>query len=645
MLRLVTHTAILSLSLLFTYYSSAAVVDYSREREVYQLAQQALAESDIPQFSLLRKQLQGYPLVGYLDYEQLRSEFNHLPTSKIDSFLIEYEDRYISRKLKASWLAYLGKNQYWSLFKQYYDDSLASDSNRCYLLRAELSLETEQQTTLHAASKLWLQAYSMPNARDPLFNAVKQAGMLSPAMAFNRFQLAYAAKNDGIARIMLPQLNTQDKKTAQHLLSPERDKAFWLAELARPLPSLSLDSAVIKRVLERLSAIDNDAIAQLMSHYQLSQLNSDDRLAVKRLNAWYMAKTSAATATAWLDLQAENELTALVEQQLRFSLQSKNWPQYLSYYDKADKSLQQLSEWRYWKAIADIKSGDEKSSKQAVKILNQLAGERNYYGFLAARYFKQDVFIEDENYQHNRAISSHVFDKLSPAIELYYLGEERQANNEWYYNSRSLSKKQHHEAGILANQIGWHARAIHSFAAAKQFDAIAERFPLAFNYTFTVNAKKVGVDTGWLMSMARQESGFSPLAQSHKGALGVLQLMPATAKKVARKNHLSYSRSRLFEADYNIQLASLYLQEMLETFDYNYILATAAYNAGPTRVREWLSLRPIDDDWAHWVATIPYKETRNYVQNILAYSRIYQAKTPTEDLKLTLFQQDKSNEL
>ena len=317
----------------------------------------------------------------------------------------------------------------------------------------------------------------------------------------------------------------------------------------------------------------------------------------------------------------------LQEFELRFALQAKNWLSYKNVYAQTPDSIQNKPEWLYWYAIAQLKSGKKSINpdKQPELILKALAKQRNFYGFLAAE--------QNNNSQysiHNTAtditLGTQVAAKLAAAFELYHLGQNREANRDWYFVTRNFDHQQWQQAAVLANQQQWYERSIQAYAKAQLWDMVDARFPLAFAEDFKKHSDIQNIDASWLFAMARQESAFSPQARSHVGARGLLQLMPKTAKKVAQSLNLPFNVKKLNEPSYNITLGSRYLKDLLIKFNNNYILATAAYNAGPHRVNEWLGLRPISEDWVHWVATIPYEETRKYVQNILTYSVIYQSR-------------------
>ena len=136
-------------------------------------------------------------------------------------------------------------------------------------------------------------------------------------------------------------------------------------------------------------------------------------------------------------------------------------------------------------------------------------------------------------------------------------------------------------------------------------------------------AKATALPLQWLFAIARQESAFMPDARSQVGALGLMQLMPDTARQVARGLRTKISADQLLQPATNIRLGSAYLSDLLERYDGNRILATAAYNAGPKRISSLLKSQTTALPADVWVETLPFKETREYVQSVLAFSVIY----------------------
>jgi soluble lytic murein transglycosylase len=213
---------------------------------------------------------------------------------------------------------------------------------------------------------------------------------------------------------------------------------------------------------------------------------------------------------------------------------------------------------------------------------------------------------------------------IQRAIELFHIGETTTANREWYYTTRNLSESQWQAAAELANRHQWDNRSIMSMIKASYWNDMSLRFPLTYQPPMTKAGKQLNVESNLLLAIARQESALSPNAVSPAGARGLMQMMPATAKNTARKFGIKYRNSNdLFNVDKNIDLCSKYYKQLLEQFNNNRIVASAGYNAGPHRANRWLEKSDGLLDFDMWVETIPFKETRGYVQNILAFSAIY----------------------
>lgn len=150
-------------------------------------------------------------------------------------------------------------------------------------------------------------------------------------------------------------------------------------------------------------------------------------------------------------------------------------------------------------------------------------------------------------------------------------------------------------------------------------------------------------ETAVVLSIIRQESSFASHAVSPAGARGLMQIMPATAKQVAQKKRKNFSVQKLnSNPDFNVELGSTYFADLLKRFNGSYILAIAAYNAGPTNVNRWLRSigRPQEDiDPIDWIERIPFSETRNYVQRVLENLHIYRRHLNYPETDLTVWQQ------
>ena len=259
-----------------------------------------------------------------------------------------------------------------------------------------------------------------------------------------------------------------------------------------------------------------------------------------------------------------------------------------------------------------------------VTTLNGLASERSFYGFIASQKLKKPLELNN----NNSKLSDTALEKVAthPGIvrarELYLIGESIDARREWHHAIKNMSSEERGYAAHLANIWGWHHQAIIAAARSDDRDNLDLRFPRAYPDIVAAKAQQHGVESEWIYSLIRQESAFAPTARSPAGALGMMQLMPSTAKQVSRKLGLNFNTHSLLDPENNILLGTQYLSDLLQRFEGNIVLATAAYNAGPNRAKRWQpESSPMAGDI--WIETIPIHETREYVKNILTYQAIY----------------------
>ena len=188
-------------------------------------------------------------------------------------------------------------------------------------------------------------------------------------------------------------------------------------------------------------------------------------------------------------------------------------------------------------------------------------------------------------------------------------------------------------AAKLAQQWQWDEIAIFTIAKVKYWDDVAMRFPLSYADKVHENALQQKLDPAILFGLIRRESAFNKNAHSPAGARGLMQIMPKTGRKIARHfNERWHGSNSLYNPVTNLKYGAYYYQKLLKQFDGHYAIALAAYNAGPNRVKQWLPEETTPADI--WIETIPYRETREYVTSVLAYTLIYQQRTAQENLTM-----------
>ena len=330
---------------------------------------------------------------------------------------------------------------------------------------------------------------------------------------------------------------------------------------------------------------------------------------------------------SWLDATLVRMKDAeLVELRARLAIWEQDWRGLEGWVKRMPMALQKEDRWRYWLARSLEVQGRQKPARE---LYLETANLRGFYGFMAAQRTGVPYRIKNQSVGHKvpdwRTASSR-WPFLVRVRELLAMNEITAARSEWIHNMDRNPVAQRLEFGHIALNQGWHELAILSSIRAEAWDAIDLRFPLPLKRTFSQMAQERTMNTSLLYAISRQESALYPLAQSPVGARGLMQLMPATAKETAAKLGVPYrNEQQLFDPAMNIRLGSAYLKRLLDVYDGNRILAAAAYNAGPGRVKRWREQstnKPMDV----WVESIPYRETRNYVQNVLSFDLIYQHK-------------------
>jgi soluble lytic murein transglycosylase len=193
------------------------------------------------------------------------------------------------------------------------------------------------------------------------------------------------------------------------------------------------------------------------------------------------------------------------------------------------------------------------------------------------------------------------------------------------------------EAALVAKLVGDGESSFLAVRAAKK--ALQKNIVLIDGgYPRVKTPSGLAVERPLALAVARQESEFDPRATSPSGAMGLIQLLPRTAKETAKKADIRFDKSRLYDPEYNLLIGSKYLSRMIDNYDGSYVMAIAAYNAGPGNVKKWVRrMGTPDNDFnnaINWIEKIPFSETRNYVQRVMENLQVYRRLESDEKLKL-----------
>jgi len=571
------------------------------------------------------KLLRDYVLWPDLRAVYLRTRLDKVDTSEVQGFLDAYGTLKPARELRYRYVLQLARDEkfaeYLTIYQQFYQ-GLEIAKLDCIALNAEL-IEGRENRIVTRATDLWLVGKSQADECEPVFESLRERNLLGSKQYAERFNLAIAEQQYSLARYLSRSLDESYLQQANDWLRAQNKPLEFLAAHKDPDDS-KLGRDQLTYAIGKL-ALDDPLLAR-QKWQEISARHAftgQQRNEVARHIALWAARDHLPGAREMLlALPAEAANTEVRRWLARTGLHDQNWLEVMRNIDAMPDEEQQKEEWQYWKAVA-LQSSDE--SDRAHEIFAELAVERSYYGFLAADMIGSEyVFSHNPLADDNATIARlAAMPALIRARELFLVGLDGRGRSEWDAVIRGLDRDQKLQAAILAHRWGWHSRAISAVAKAGEFDDLDIRYPLPWRMDFERSSKDAGIAHSWAYGIARSESLFMRDVRSSAGAIGVMQLMPATGKETALEIQLPYAgRTTLTDSSSNIRLGTVYLGKMYERFADNRVLATAAYNAGPHRVKSWLPESGYRDARV-WIENIPFRETRKYVRRVLADEAIF----------------------
>ena len=628
-------TLILSLSgLLLSSYSANAIAfsdaqKIGTQRNQFEAAQRALSRGHSRTYQRLERQLRDYPLHTYLKLNEYTRGLNHLAPTQIKDFISENAGTPVSTKLRHRWLKSLARRGRWQLFiDNYYPNN--DRQLQCYF--ASALIKTKQTDRAYAVLEgLWVTKKSLPRQCNSPIAKWNKSGSLSNELVWQRIHLTMVAGRSRLARYLARYL-PKNERFWVNMWSKIRRNPEYLVKAHAYFPDNARPKMLRWMIVDGLSRMARKDPLQaaplwqkLESIYAFKPLERERIL--RRLSIALLKDNSneAQTWIAKLDINLVDD--KLSSWHVMTAISDQDWASALDWINRLSPELQQKPKWIYWRARA-LEAVGELDEARSHYLVN--TDSRNYYGFLAADRIGQVYRLTHRPVGY----STKNMDKIEkiPAIlrarELLALKRASDARREWNYAVARMSHPQMLTAARLASEWQWPDRAILTLAQAKYWDDLELRFPLTHQELVINQAQKHKINPAWAFAVIRQESAFTPDAKSHAGAIGLMQLMPRTARQVARRLRVSMrnTRTALLNITTNVRLGVGYLKRISDRYNGNPVLATAAYNAGASRVKSWLPEAGTSLPADVWVEMVPFNETRKYLKRVLTYTVIYEKR-------------------
>ena len=566
----------------------------------------------------------SHPLAAYPQYWWLVSQlglasnFGVTNAADIRAFLTTHADSVVADGLRREWLKALGKMDKWELFDAEFPLLNAEDNEiTCHQWRHRL--DRNERSALTEAKAFWSTARLSPAACDDVFARLATEKMLPPAEAWSRVrtflennQLADARKS----ALLIPGIPASFERTTA--IVGQNPAAYLQREKVQANAPASVELYLF--AITRLARSDADRAARLL------ETNGKNLPADASAYAWaqiglYASMQHDAAAGAWFARAGKYPLNDnQAAWKARAALRAGDWPSVTAAIQAMSVSEQRDAAWRYWSARA-VEAGGNSDAARALRT--PLARENNFYGVLAAEELGLPQTPHWQGWKPTAAAIDGVSKRpaIARALAFYRIDMRNEGLREWVNGIRSMDDEQLLAAAEAARMASVPDRAINTAEKTLVLHDLAQRYPTPHQADLTRHARVQGLDEAWIYGLIRQESRFMTDAKSRVGAMGLMQLMPATATWAAKKvNLVRFSPANAIDVPINLNLGSFYLRHVLDDLGHP-VLATAGYNAGPGRARRWRSTLPLEG--AIYAESIPFNETRDYVKKVMVNTWYY----------------------
>jgi soluble lytic murein transglycosylase len=589
----------------------------TRFRVAYAAAQAGDTGSTIPDDDALS----AYPLYPYLQSARLEHDLG--ADAAIAEFLAGHGAEPYIRSLRGAWLADLGRRRQWQAYLEHYDDDVDTNVTlRCYAVTARAALGRHDGLE-EAVAEAWLTPSSLPDACDPAFDWLRSRNLLTAELIERRARMALADGGPQLARYLAKSL---PERTAAPLLQ-------WAALIERPERSIDDLLADEKRDVEPAALLAGwtllargDPEGAASRYTELVEMRDLDERAASPYalaTALGLAWSRNPRALEFFPRVAAEDFDDVAhEWHARAALWAGDWQRATRAIEAMPESLRSQNRWRYWAARAREAVGDGDAARAGYAAV---VPTDNWYAVLsAARVGQRFTPTLQEIALDKRAIDELAREPgFIRARELLLCDLPSEAATEWRIEYELLAPEHRIQAIGLADRWGWHQQSIAAAAQQTLFNDYPLLYPRPYDKEVRAAARLTDLPDELIYAVMRQESLYRADAGSSAGALGLMQLLPATARRAARRWGLKEpARADLLLPSVNVPVGAAELKSLLDRFDGQTLLATAAYNAGPGAVQRWLPATAMDNDI--WVENIPFNETRTYVQRVAWHTLVFE---------------------
>ncbi|MDB5987502.1 MAG: soluble lytic murein transglycosylase [Nevskia sp.] len=614
-----------------TAAAPAAIVDddaLAASREVFRSAYAAAANGTAAGSDSAA--LKAYPLYAYLQAARIQWNLSRPPSQvapetdeRAAALLKSLGEQPLARDLRRAWLGSLAARRDWARFVAEYRDNVNDTTLRCTQLSARAQLERTQGLAADITQQ-WLNGQNTPDACEPAFAWLRVHDGLPPSLIDQRARLALAAGNSKLARklaaTLSPELAAPITQWITLIDNPRSEIDLLIAAPARPVePAALLDG------WQRLTRSDPQGAAPLYQPLLVArQLTTPaDYAAYARALALGLAWSRLPQAGGYFALMTPDASDDLArEWQVRAALWAGDWATANAVIAAMPQAtLAAQPRWQYFLARSREKTGDTDSAQ---KLYAQLAATDGFYAALAAARLGQSYAPHPQLLPQNATLQAQLaaHPALLRAHELWLLGMKPQAGAEWQYAFEALDPAARTQAAALALRWGWYDQGVAAASRQGIYYDYALLYPRPFDVQVHAAAVLASLPDDFIYAILRQESLYDASAVSRAGALGLLQLVPDTARATARRwQQPPPTRDALFDPSVNLNIGSAELRDRLNQFGGELPVAIASYNAGPNAAARWLPPTPMDTDI--WIENIPYNETRTYVQRVLWHRLVF----------------------